>query len=75
MSHESAVTVAETEQGRKYGYFLKNAESPKIPGNLSAGLARDPPINGLGISLAYDNGHVVNDENKPRCCTKSPSNW
>jgi len=46
MSHESAVTVAETEQGRKYGYFLKKAEPPKIFGNLSAGLAREPPISG-----------------------------
>ena len=74
MSHESAVTVAETEQGRKYGYFLKNAESPKIFGNLSAGLAREPPISGLGVCLAQKDGCAVNDKNEPHCQTKGPSN-
>lgn len=75
MSHESAVIVAETEQGRKYGYFLKNVELPNTSGNLSAGMAREPPISGLRICLAQKDGYAVNDENKPRCRTKGPSNW
>jgi hypothetical protein len=33
MNYESAETLAETEQGREYGYFLKNVESPKISGD------------------------------------------
>jgi hypothetical protein len=75
MSQDSAVTVAETEQGRKYGYFLKNAESPKTFGNLSAGLAREPPISGLVVCLAQKDGYTVNVENKPHCRTNGPSNW
>jgi len=75
MSHESAVKVAETAQGRKYGYSLKNPESLKMLGNLSAGLARDPPIIGLGVCLVQKDGHAGNGENKPYCRTKGPSKW
>jgi len=73
MSHESAVKVAETEQGRKYGYSLKNPDLPKMLGNLSAGLARDPPTSGLGGCLAQKDGHTVNEDNKPHCRTNVPS--
>ena len=38
--------VAGIAQGRKYGYFLRNAFSPNRSGNLSAGRARNPPIIG-----------------------------
>jgi len=75
MSHESAVTITETAQGRKYGYSLKNPNSPKISGNLSAGRARDPPISGLGICLAQKDGYAVNDQNKPHRHTKGPGKW
>lgn len=51
MNQKSRLTVAETEQGKKYGYSLKNAESPKISGNLCAGLAKVPPISGLGEQI------------------------
>lgn len=75
MSHESAETVAETEQGKKYGYSLRNVESPKMSGNLSAGLARDPPISGLGVCLAQKYGNATDNENKPHCRTKGPGEW
>ena len=38
--------VAGIAQGRKYGYFLRNAFLPNRSGNLSAGRARNPPIIG-----------------------------
>jgi len=75
MSHESAVKVAETEQGRKYGYSLKNPDSPKTSGNLSAGLSRDPPTSGLGFCSAQKGGYARDDENEPHCRTKEPSRW
>jgi len=45
--HAKAEKLAETAQGRKYGYFLRNAEFPKVSGKRSAGRDNDPPIVGL----------------------------
>jgi hypothetical protein len=45
--HAKAEKLAETAQGRKYGYFLRNLESPKVSGKRSAGRDNDPPIVGL----------------------------
>jgi hypothetical protein len=45
--HAKAEKLAETAQGRKYGYFLRNSEFPKVSGKRSAGRDNDPPIVGL----------------------------
>jgi hypothetical protein len=39
--------LAETAQGRKYGYLLRNSEFPKVSGKRSAGRDNEPPIVGL----------------------------
>ena len=46
-THAKAEKLAETAQGRKYGYFLRNSEFPKVSGKRSAGRDNDPPIVGL----------------------------
>ena len=45
--HAKAEKLAETAQGRKYGYFLRNSEFPNVSGKRSAGRDNDPPIVGL----------------------------
>ncbi len=45
--HANAEKLAETAQGKKYGYFLRNLEFPKVSGKRSAGRDNDPPIVGL----------------------------
>ena len=52
MTHVNAEKVAETAHGRKYGYFLRNPEFPKVSGKRSAGRDSDPPIIGL-YELAF----------------------
>jgi hypothetical protein len=49
--HAKAEKLAETAQGRKYGYFLRNSEFPKVSGKRSAGRDNDPPIVGLQTML------------------------
>ena len=51
MTHANAEKVAETAQGRKYGYFFRNSEFPKISGKRSAGCDNEPPIVGLQESV------------------------
>ena len=51
MTHANAEKVAETAQGRKYGYFFKNSEFPKVFGKRSAGCDNEPPIVGLQESV------------------------
>jgi hypothetical protein len=47
MTHANAEKVAETAHGRKYGYFFRNPEFPKVSGKRSAGRDSEPPIVGL----------------------------
>ena len=50
-THTSTENVAGTAQGRKYGYFFRNSEFPKVSGKRSAGRDSDPPIIGLQKSV------------------------
>jgi len=51
MTHANAEKVAETAQGRMYGYFFRNPEFPKVSGKRSTGCDNDPPIVGLQGSV------------------------
>ena len=42
--HANAEKLAETAQGRKYGYFLRNSEFPNTSEKRSVGRDNDPPI-------------------------------
>ena len=53
--HAKAEKLAETAQGRKYGYFLRNSDFPKVLGKRSAGRDNDPPI----VGLQAINGRLV----------------
>jgi hypothetical protein len=68
--HVNADTVAGTAHGKKYGYFFRNSEPPKILGNLSAGRASAPPMNGLWLCQYILK--TKTSQNTPKCSTAGP---
>jgi hypothetical protein len=67
--HAKAEKLAETAQGRKYGYFLRNSEFPNVSGKRSAGRDNDPPI----VGLSNINGRSVLIADRLKECHTYPS--
>lgn len=69
----NAEKVAETAQGRKYGYFLRNSEFPKVSGKRSVGRDNDPPI--VGLECGWYWRPMQRATHLPERPAEVPRNW
>jgi hypothetical protein len=51
--NDAKAIIAAAKQGRKYGWFLRNASLPKVSGHRAVGRDKNPPMIGLCRKSAH----------------------